>query len=151
VDGLRGDKLTSAPVIDGAGTPPHPEHSAYPQTPAPDRRFEVQSQQAGVISNVAGDQYNEHALRIEPMRRRARNVMRAGFALLFCGFAVFVVGFALFAGAILHGFNHPESGSVNVTGWAIAAAGSVTMTLGVLVIIASLFMKRGVRQEEQRQ
>lgn len=85
------------------------------------------------------------------MRQRARNVMRTGFALLFGGFAVFVVGFAMFAGAIIHNFSHPGSESFNATGWAIAAAGSITMTLGVLVIIASLLMKRGVRREEQRQ
>ena len=114
-------------------------------------RFEIQSQQAGVISNVAGDQHNELALRIEPMRRRARTVMRTGFALLFAGFTVFVIGFALFAGALVHNFSHPNSASFNATGWAIAAVGSVTMTLGALVIIASLFMKRGVRREEARQ
>ncbi len=114
--------------------------------PVSDRRFELQSQHAGFISNVAGDQHNEHALRIEPMRRRARSVMRTGFALLFGGFAVFVVGFALFAQTIMH---QPEA-APNMTGWAIAAVGSASMSLGVLVIIASLFMKRGVRQEEQR-
>jgi hypothetical protein len=119
------------------------------------RAFELQDQQAGVINNVARDQYNEHALRIEPMRRRARNVMRTGWALVFGGFAVGAVGMALYLGAIVHIINHEEAGlgtqqHFNFTGFGIAAVGSLAMTLGVLVIIASLFMKRGVRQEERR-
>jgi hypothetical protein len=75
--------------------------------------------------------------------------MRAGFVLLFGGFAAAVVGFALFAGSINEGFGHPEA-TPNLTGWAILGVGSAAMTLGVLVVIASLFMKRGVRQEEER-
>jgi hypothetical protein len=111
--------------------------------------YGLQDQQAGIINNVGHDQYNEHSLRIEPMRRRARNVMRTGFTLLFGGFAVAVVGLGLFAGSIMHGFSHPEA-APNLTGWAIGGVGSAAMSLGVLVIVASLFMKRGVRREEER-
>ncbi len=102
-----------------------------------------------MINNIARDQYNQHSLRIDPMRRRARNVMRAGFTLIFAGFAAAVVGFAMFAGSINEGFSHPNA-QPNLTGWAILGAGSAMMTLGVLVVITSLFMKRGVRREERQ-
>ena len=117
---------------------------------AADRRFDFQSQQAGVISNVAGDQYNQHALQMAPMRRRARTVMRTGFALLFAGFGVFVLGFALFADSIVKGANEPAVQGPNMTGWLIAGAGSATAALGLIVVVASLFMKRGSRREEQQ-
>jgi len=130
---LRGDELASVP---GGSA------------------FNIAGQQANAIYQsgrdlIAGDQHNELALKIEPMRRRARNVMRTGFTLLFSGFAVFVVGFALFASTIINGFSHPEA-KPNLTGWAIAGAGSAVAALGVLVIVTSLLMKRGVRREEER-
>jgi hypothetical protein len=118
-------------------------------TEAQARQLAAHDQQAGVINNIARDQYNQHSLRIDPMRRRARNVMRAGFTLIFAGFAAAVVGFAMFAGSINEGFSHPNA-QPNLTGWAILGAGSAMMTLGVLVVITSLFMKRGVRREERQ-
>jgi|SRR5271165_3318349 len=136
---------------DGAGGSLSPaERAAHPPRPAQGRRFELHSQQADVLNNVARDQHNDYQLRIGPMRRRARNVMRTGFALLFAGFAVFAVGGAMFAKTITHGMESSSAAPPNMTGWLIAGAGSLTLTLGTLVIIASLFMKRGVRREEGR-
>jgi FHA domain len=118
------------------------------------RRFAVDGQYAGTISNVAGNQYNEHALRIAPMRRRARNVMRVGFLLTFAGSAVGAIGMARFATPILDCLRHPGArectSGVDTTGWTITAAGSVILGLGVLTIIASLFMKRAATRKERQ-
>lgn len=140
---------------------PDPGHAAVPRAsadviarPAPERRFAVHGQYAGAISNVAGNQYNEHALRIAPMRRRARNVMRTGFLLMFAGLAVGVIGMARFATPILNCLRHPDGGActagIDTGGWAMGAAGSVILSVGVLIIIVSLCMKRAASRKERQ-
>jgi hypothetical protein len=147
-------ELTFSDDFDSASLP-GARTMAWQHTPPPARRFDLHDQNAAVISNVAGNQYNEHALRIEPMRRRARTVMRTGFTLVFAGLAAYIVGGAVFASAILNflksvGQSQTPTPHVPVAGWAIAAIGSASIVVGIFVIIASLFMRRGVRRQEER-
>ena len=136
--------------------PPEPAPAAtpaplLPPTPAP--RFELGNQQGGVISNVVGDQYNQQMMALAPMRARARWVMRFGFTLILLGFAGFVVGFAGFSQGILHAMQNPsptESSPVNAGAWVTAAVGSLAASLGLIIVIISLFMKRNVRKLEER-
>jgi hypothetical protein len=140
---MRPDELTAMRSVESAV-----------QTGATDRRFEIQRQRADAIYQAGGDviarQYNEHALRIEPMRRRARNVMWAGFVMVFVGFAGALIGAAMWDASIMQGINGLTNVHPNVAGFAIAGVGSAVMGVGVLVIIVSLFMKRSVRREERR-
>lgn len=72
----------------GAPRPPAP-----PPPTGSGPRFDVESQRASIISNIAGDQIqNEFALRFAPLRRRARILIRLGVAVIFGGFALTLVG-----------------------------------------------------------
>lgn len=133
-----------------AATPPPP--AAPPPAPA-ERRFDIDSQHAGTISNVAGDQYNEYEFRIEPMRRRARLLLRVGLALLLGGLVVSFVGLITFASPIVDCLEAADpSGceSPDASGWFGVAVGSLLSSVGLIVIIASIFMRRRARREEER-
>lgn len=158
--GLRsGDRIRLGGIefafVGGAGEPgasPADDRTAV-RPVAQESRFELGSQHAGVISNVGGNQYNEYALRIAPMLRRARITMRLGLAALLCGFGLFAVGFARFSSPILGCANNPDPstcGHLDTGGWALAAAGTLLAALGVIVIVTSLVMRRSARREGDR-
>ena len=122
------------------------------------------TQLSGVLSNVAGDQYNNRvvgnqynldALRLDPMRRRARWVMRSGLALILVGFVGGLVGAAIWDQGILHCVSRVDtetsfSSCVHPAGFAVAGVGSAAVAVGVIAVITSLFMRREVRKREAR-
>lgn len=152
-----------APPASAPPAPSPPAHAApadaptpapTPQfpPPEPERRFDIESQRAHSISNVAGDQYNQYELRIAPMRRRARHLMRLGLVVFIAGLVIFAVGFAAFARPIVEcDFNDPNGClPPDFKGWAVAAVGSFVSAAGLIVIIVSAFMRRKARREEER-
>ncbi|MGO9788795.1 MAG: FHA domain-containing protein [Solirubrobacteraceae bacterium] len=149
----RADEVASAPPAPEVASPPPPPPSPQLASPAAAARFDLGSQQGGVISNVAGDQYNQQLGAIAPMRRHARWTMRLGFTLMLLGFAAAVVGFVGFSSPILNALRDQGQGgipAVNAGAWLTAAAGSFAMTLGLLLVIISLLMKRSVRKREEQ-
>jgi Inner membrane component of T3SS, cytoplasmic domain len=121
--------------------------------PSAGRQFSLESQRAGAISNVAGNQYNIEALRIlGPMRRRARWVLRTGLTMIALGFVVAAIGEIIWRNQVSNclpptaGFSCVD----NTTGLAVAQYGGVVLGLGVIVLIVSLFMRREVRKQEAR-
>jgi hypothetical protein len=135
------------PAGQQAAPPPAGQQAAAPRT-EPQRRFDVDGQRAGVISNVAGNQYNA-ALRITPMRRRARRLMRLGVLVMLAGFVVFIVGAVRFGSMIVH-CSQTSCTNPSLGGWALAAVGVLSGMVGGIVVLASLFMKREARREAGR-
>ncbi|MEU1505777.1 FHA domain-containing protein [Kitasatospora sp. NPDC005748] len=162
--------------------PPPPGHRPPPPGPpdrpaAPpygaERRFEVGQQQAGNLSNVAGDQYNyvtqarrESFFReIAATRTRARHLVVAGFLL-------FVVGGAVYGWAIIRFIAEtndaantdspdltvpnvlgPEIGGmpVGAIGFGVAAIGSVLILVGIVLhIVVTSRRRRFESAEAQR-
>ena len=135
-------------------TPLDQRTEVFPTIQAPLRRFDVQSQYGGVISNVAGNQYNT-ALKLEPMRRRARVVMRLGFLLFLAGLTIAIVAWVNWATPILNCISNSGSNPdpsptscVNASAFLTFAAGGFVSTIGLITMITSLFMKRHVRRQE---
>jgi hypothetical protein len=145
-------ELVNGPRAVAPPPPPADSTAIYAPPPQPQQRFDIDSQRAGSISNVAGDQYNQYALRIAPMHRRARRLMRLGFAIFLAGLAVFAVGFAAFAAPLVEcDFDDPAGcAPPDFKGWGVAAAGTFVAMIGMITIIVSVFMKRQARREEER-
>lgn len=147
----------------GAVAPTPAQPSASPPTPrSHDARFEVDSQRAGAIHNVAGsqysvgNQYNVASLRVlEPMRRRARWVLRLGFMLILFGFAAYIVAALIWGGGIVNCVHVTDTTSspgscLHPGALVLALAGVASIGFGIIVVIISLFMRREVRKEEAR-
>jgi FHA domain len=154
--------------------PSIPVHAPEPSTRAPasaptlpaapgESRFDVDNQRAAEIHNVAGNQYssrvgnqfNVGSLRIlEPMRRRARLVMRAGFTLILCGFAAYIAAALIFGSGVVKCFHATDttnpSTCLHPGALVFALAGVASIGFGVITVVISLFMKREVRREEAR-
>jgi hypothetical protein len=120
-----------------------------PVAPPPAPRFALNSQSAGAISNVAGNQYNVEALRLAPMRQRARWVLRTGLAMILVGLAVSVIGDMIWQHNVTT-CSLGEDCIKNTTGLTVLQFGGVIFTLAVIVIIVSLFMRREVKKQEAR-
>jgi hypothetical protein len=150
--------IRPAPPPPPAPAPAPPPSAAPTPVPAPppspaERRFDIDSQRAAAINNVAGNQYNEYALRIEPMRRRARLLLRVGLALLLAGLVISFVGFVTFAEPIFDCIEATDPSACetpDASGWLGVAFGSLLSSVGLIVIIVSLFMRRRARKEEER-
>jgi predicted benzoate:H+ symporter BenE len=87
------------------------------------------------------------------MRRRARLLLRIGFAVFVAGLAVFVVGFASFAAPIVECIENPSAADCaqpEASGWLVSLAGTVIGMVGMIIIIVSVFMRRRARREEER-
>jgi FHA domain len=88
--------------------------------------------------------------------RQASRVMAGGFACLLAGLVVAFVGYARWVSPILSCISRaqqvsgPATSCIDATGLLIAASGGLLMTVGMVMVIASLVMKRGVRRELAR-
>lgn len=134
--------------------------------PALDKRtvsFEVDRQSAGTINNVARDQHNNHhyELRIEPMRRRARVLLRMGSALLLGGLAAQLLILELFSseigefvGSVKDAISDQEiDPSLQWPPFEtllLMPVAAVVCLVGLALLLASLSMRRNVRREEAR-
>ena len=148
----------SAAHVDRSGIASSAGIPAAPPPPV----FDVKTQRGQVLSNVAGDQYNNRvagnqynvdALRLDPMRRRARWVMRTGLVLIVLGVVGGLVGAAIWDQGILHCMSNVDtetsfSSCVHPAGFAVAGLGSAALLFGVIAVITSLFMRREVRKRE---
>lgn len=146
-------QLQPDPAASVAG-PPGPPGAVAP----PPVSFDVDSQRAGVIHNIGGS-YSAHydyGLKIAPMRRRARVVLRLGIAVFLAGMAVY--GYAVFQG-VLNVFGKlggspdpsepPDLGEVFEPVIRYAPVGLVLLFAGVVLIVTGLLMRRGARAKEQ--
>ena len=141
---LAGNVASASAARASIGDAPAPPRSAA--------RFALDSQSAGAISNVAGNQYNVEALRLAPMRQRARWVLRTGLAMILVGFVVSAIGDIMWRHNVTSCIS-PTAGEncgQNTTGLAVLQYGGIVFALGVIVLIVSLFMRREVRKQEAR-
>lgn len=157
------DSTPTAPRTVSGGAPAAPAEPAAPIA-QPRVTFEVPSQRGSTISNVGGNQVNStytenrygvEALRLEPMRRRARWVMRLGFTLVLVGLATFGVGAAIYSQSIQGLQSCAENGGngsscLHFAGFDIVGVGSFLFAAGWITVIISLFMRREVRRQEAR-
>ena len=118
----------------GQAPSPKPKPTkSYPGASAlhrsPDGGFTKDSQQAGTINNAARDQYLSYyyALRIEPLRRRARVLFRAGLAALLVAPLLVLPGSAL-----------------------LDAVSAIVALAGVALMLASLSIRRRALRAEVR-
>jgi pSer/pThr/pTyr-binding forkhead associated (FHA) protein len=167
--------MSAAPLATGAPeavlTAPRSERapaSVIPAAPLPPPAqqprvtFGVGNQRGETISNVAGNQvngsytenrYGAEELRLAPMRRRARWVMRMGFALILVGLAVGLAGAAIWDHGILSCADSLSAGPANCVkpvGFYMVGAGGAAVIFGIIFVIMSLFMWREVRRQEAR-
>ncbi|WP_405362352.1 FHA domain-containing protein [Kitasatospora sp. NBC_00085] len=154
--------------------PPPPARPAQPERPQPaaGHRFDVEQQQAGNLSNVAGNQYNyvmqarrdSFFREIAATRTRARHLVMAGFLLLVIGGGVY--GWALVS-FIVHTNNAAQSANpdfsvpdllgpkvggvpVGALGFAAAAIGGVLLIVGIVLHVVTTSRRRRFEEEESR-
>jgi hypothetical protein len=123
--------------------------------------FDVDSQLADTINNVGGDQYNtnRYELVIEPMRRRARVLLRLGNALVLSALAAQLTVVALFGGKIGDFVDsiRPaiDARDVNAVAWPDAGIlvaipiAAVAGFVGLVLILTSVSMRRRARREAE--
>jgi hypothetical protein len=123
--------------------------------------FEVEDQSADTINNVGGDQYNNrhYELVIEPMRRRARVLLRLGNALVLSALAAQLTVMALFGSKIGDFVNSIgpaiDARSVDAVAWPDAGVlvaipiAAVVGFVGLLLVLTSVSMRRRARREAE--
>jgi hypothetical protein len=139
---------------------------AAPAHPAPGHQttgLSVGSQHGGTINNAGRDQYisHEYELRIEPMRRRAQALLRAGSVLLLSGFTAQFLAAVLF-GSQVGDFVDSVKAAISAENpdpdlaWPpfeallLIPVGAVVCLVGLAVILTSVSMRRRARREEAR-
>jgi hypothetical protein len=139
--------------------------------PVPNVRYDIGDQRAGIISNVAGSQYNAYVQQIRDERasflREIAGTRTKARWLAWTGFALFVLGFGLFLNAILgflqQGADAVSSGSVappvdpfgpevggvpsGLVGFAVAALGAVLLTIGIVLHVIAAARRKRVDRE----
>jgi FHA domain len=122
-------------------------------------RYDIGRQQAGEIYNVGGD-YNRHQyyqLKIAPMRRRARILLRLGVALFLTGFGVY--GYAVFRGVLnvfgligepLDPSTPPDFGGVFEPVIRYTPIGLALLFAGLVLIVTGLLMRRSASAKERQ-
>ncbi len=112
--------------------------------------FDIESQHAGAISNVGRDQYvsNQLAFRIAPMRRRARQLLWLGWALIFGGLAFGVIVIASYQRQIFDCVNSAGDCMVDFSGLALAPIGMLVVLSGAALVVAAFLMRRRADREE---
>ncbi|MFE2721102.1 FHA domain-containing protein [Kitasatospora sp. NPDC059327] len=158
----------SPPQRPAAQRPP-PDRPPPPPAGA-DRRFDVGQQQAGNLSNVAGNQYNVvMQARRESFFREIAATRTKARHLVVTGFVLFVVGGAVYGWAIISFIAKtndavssarpdvtvpnvlgPEIGGmpVGAIGFAVAAIGSVLIVIGIVLHIVATSRRRRFESEE---
>ncbi|MFJ9951617.1 FHA domain-containing protein [Kitasatospora sp. NPDC091207] len=160
------------PQRPAAERPPPDRHppDRPPPPPGAERRFDVGQQQAGNLSNVAGDQYNYvMQARRESFFREIAATRTKARHLVVTGFVLFVVGGAVYGWAIIRFIAKtndavssarpdvtvpnvlgPEIGGmpVGAIGFAVAAIGSVLIVIGIVLHIVATSRRRRFESEE---
>ena len=121
--------------------------------------FDVDGQAADTINNVGGDQYNQHRYEmiIEPMRRRARVLLRLGNTLFLSALAAQLAVMLLFGSRIadfadtvkpaIEARSADALGSLPFGLLLVIPAAAVVGFVGLLLILASVSMRRRARRE----
>jgi len=129
-------------------------------------RYDIGSQQADVISNVGRDQYNALIQQRDSFMREIASTKTKARWLVWLGLLLFVAGFALFAAADLNflkqissdfgsnstapptdPFGRPIFGVPSgLLGWAIAAAGSLMLIIGIVLHIVATSRRKQVER-----
>ena len=133
-------------------------------------RYDIGEQKAQMISNVGRDQYNAHVQQVIQQRdsfmREIASTKTKARWLVWLGLLLFVGGFALFAAADLNflkqissdfGSNSPAPPTdpfgrpifglpSGLFGWAIAAAGSLMLVIGIVLHIVATARRRQVER-----
>ncbi|MEV0532865.1 FHA domain-containing protein [Kitasatospora sp. NPDC050463] len=151
--------------------PPRPGPPGRPLAPplGAEPRFDVGQQQAGNLSNVAGNQYNYVQARRESFFREIAATRTRARHLVVTGFLLFVVGGAVYGWAIIDFIAKtndavsserpdlnvpnvlgPEIGGmpVGAIGFAVAAIGSVLIVVGIVLHIVATSRRRRFETEE---
>ncbi|MFJ3789911.1 FHA domain-containing protein [Kitasatospora sp. NPDC090091] len=159
----------------GHAAPPHPAQPPgqpwQPPPPGAERRFDVGQQQAGNLSNVAGNQYNFMQARrdnffreIAATRTRARHLIIVGLVMFLVGSGVYFWALIRFISAGSDAVNSenpdysvpdllgPKIGGVPVgaIGFAAAAIGTVLMVIGIVLHIVTTSRRRRFEEDESR-
>jgi FHA domain len=126
-------------------------------------RFEVDDQLGQTINNVGRDQHNNHRyeLRIEPMRRRARALLRLGNALLLSALTAQLLIAVLFSSeigdfvgsasdAIASQNTEPDLDGPPFETLLLMPVAAVVGLVGLALILTSLSMRRRARREEDQ-
>jgi hypothetical protein len=120
------------------------------------RRTDVNigDQRADAIYTAVRDQYinNELALRIAPMRRRARRLLRVGWTLILLGVAIDIAAVTLFMIELsrLADSLTWDSSDMPFEYLVLAAGGTAVGTVGVACAITSVFIRRSARRQAER-
>ena len=142
---------------------PEPNPTDYQQ---PAARYDIGQQQAQMINNVGRDQYNALIQQRDSFMREIASTRTKARWLVWLGLLLFVVGFALFAAADLNmlkqissdfgsnstapptdPFGRPIFGLPSgLFGWAIAAAGSLMLMIGIVLHIVATSRRRQVER-----
>jgi pSer/pThr/pTyr-binding forkhead associated (FHA) protein len=152
-------------VIPAQTTPPQPGRTPAGPEPA---RYSIGEQRGGVITNLAGNQYNleqrDSFLReIAATRTKARWLIWTGFLFFVGGFAVFAFTDLSFIKQVSNGL---QSGSppssitspfgrnvggvpVGLLGWAAAMIGILLLIVGIVLHIVATSRRKRVEREFQ--
>jgi pSer/pThr/pTyr-binding forkhead associated (FHA) protein len=155
------------------GPPDRPRAEPAPAGAPQDRwvRYEIGQQQADVISNVGRDQYNAQVQQVIQRRdsfmREIAGTRTKARWLVWLGLLLFIAGFAMFAAADLNflkqiasdvgsnstappsdPFGRPILGIPSgLLGWAIAAAGSLMLVIGIVLHIVATSRRKRVERD----
>ena len=129
-------------------------------------RYDIGQQHADVISNVGRDQFNAYIQQRNSFLREIASTKTKARWLVWLGLLLFVAGFALFAAADLNflkqissdfGSNSPAPPTdpfgrpifgipSGLLGWAIAAAGSLMLIIGIVLHIVATSRRKQVER-----
>ena len=121
--------------------------------------FDLDSQAADTINNVGGNQYNNHRYEmvIEPMRRRARVLLRLGNTLFLAALAAQLAVMLRFGSDVIDFFDsvRPAIDAKSTDALSslpfgllvVIPAAAVVGFVGLLMILTSLSMRRRARRE----
>ena len=129
-------------------------------------RYDIGEQKAQMISNVGRDQYNAYIQQRNSFMREIASTKTKARWLVWLGLLLFVAGFALFAAADLNflkqissdfGSNSPAPPTdpfgrpifgipSGLLGWAIAAAGSLMLIIGIVLHIVATSRRKQVER-----
>ena len=156
-------------VAPGRAERPEPNPTDFQQ--AGSVRYDIGQQEAEVISNVGRDQYNAHVQQVIQQRdsfmREIAGTKTKARWLVWLGLLLFVAGFAMFAAADLNflkqiasdvqsnntappsdPFGRPILGIPSgLLGWAVAAAGSLMLVIGIVLHIVATSRRRRVERD----
>lgn len=120
-------------------------------------QYDIESQRAGTISNVAGNQYVSHIRQeresflqsVAATRTKARWLIWVGVGLTLVGLVIAGAGFLQFMEEVANyeGAGPPASFRLYIIGLFIAAGGSILITIGIVLHIVATSRRKRVDRE----